>query len=169
MNSYFTFSICKCRVSNLLTFQHDETCVSAVHFFASSVLLTDRACFSRDSITNIHNKHQWAEENPYGVNHSRQQQQFSINVSAGTAGDWYVCMFCHVGLQATTTKISSYMIHQSYQKMYHWKSEHKCGICMMVLQHILATTCKMFSVTPTAWPPSLPDLNPLDFYLWGHL
>jgi hypothetical protein len=35
----------------------------------------------------------------------------------------------------------------------------------------------MFSITPimigrggpTAWPPSSPDLNPLDFYLWGHL
>jgi hypothetical protein len=22
---------------------------------------------------------------------------------------------------------------------------------------------------PTAWPPCLPDLNPLDIYLWGHL
>jgi hypothetical protein len=22
---------------------------------------------------------------------------------------------------------------------------------------------------PTAWPPCLPFLNPLDFYLWGHL
>jgi hypothetical protein len=22
---------------------------------------------------------------------------------------------------------------------------------------------------PTTWPPSSPDLNPLDFYLWGHL
>jgi hypothetical protein len=22
---------------------------------------------------------------------------------------------------------------------------------------------------PTAWPPRSPDLNPLDFYLWGHL
>jgi hypothetical protein len=23
---------------------------------------------------------------------------------------------------------------------------------------------------PTAWPPrSMPDLNPLDFYLWGHV
>jgi hypothetical protein len=21
---------------------------------------------------------------------------------------------------------------------------------------------------PTAWPPLSPDLNPLDFYLWGH-
>jgi hypothetical protein len=22
---------------------------------------------------------------------------------------------------------------------------------------------------PTAWPPRSPDLNPLDFYRWGHL
>jgi hypothetical protein len=22
---------------------------------------------------------------------------------------------------------------------------------------------------PSAWPPRSPDLNPLDFYLWGHL
>jgi hypothetical protein len=22
---------------------------------------------------------------------------------------------------------------------------------------------------PTAWPPRSPDLDPLDFYLWGHL
>jgi hypothetical protein len=35
---------------------------------------------------------------------------------------------------------------------------------------------KMFSITyiinrggPTAWPPRSPDLNPLNFYLWGHL
>jgi hypothetical protein len=57
-------------------------------------------------------------------------------------------MFCHIGLQATTTEISSYMICQSYQKMYHWQSEHECGTCMMVLWHILAVLCEMFSVTP---------------------
>jgi hypothetical protein len=27
--------------------------------------------------------------------------------------------------------------------------EHKCGACMMVLQHIFAVLCKMFSITPT--------------------
>jgi hypothetical protein len=51
---------------------------------------------------------------------------------------------------------------------------------MMVLQHILAVLCEMFSITyvyhdrwigrgGTAWPPRSPDLNPLDVYLWGHL
>jgi hypothetical protein len=50
---------------------------------------------------------------------------------------------------------------------------------MMVLQHILAMPCEMFSVTcimteidrggPISWPPHLPDLNLLDFYQWEHV
>jgi hypothetical protein len=45
----------------------------------------------------------------------------------------------------------------------------------MVLWHILAILCDMFSITPimtggpTAWPPCSPDLNLLNFYPWGHL
>jgi hypothetical protein len=56
-------------------------------------------------------------------------------------------MFCDIGLQATTAKTSSYMICQSYWKMYHWQPEHEYGTCMMVLRHILAVLCETFSVT----------------------
>jgi hypothetical protein len=84
-------------------------------------------------------------------------------------------MFCHISLQATTTEISSYMICQSYLKMYHWQSEHECGTCMMVLRHILAMLWEMFHDQwigkggPIAWPPCPPDSIPLDFYLQEHL
>jgi hypothetical protein len=61
---------------------------------------------------------------------------------------WQVRMFCYIGLQATTTQISSYTICQSYWKMYHWQSEHECGTCVMVFRHILAVLCEMFSITP---------------------
>jgi hypothetical protein len=64
--------------------------ISAEHFFVSSVLFTDEAHFSRYAIINIHNQHQWEEENPHGVIHSRHQQQFSINVWAGIVGDCLV-------------------------------------------------------------------------------
>jgi hypothetical protein len=57
-------------------------------------------------------------------------------------------MFCHIGLQATAIEISSYMIGQSYGKMYHWQSEHECGTYMMVLRHISAVLCAMFPITP---------------------
>jgi hypothetical protein len=44
------------------------------------MLFTDEARFDTDGIINVHNQHQWVKENPHGVNHSRHQQQFSINI-----------------------------------------------------------------------------------------
>jgi hypothetical protein len=60
---------------------------SAEHFFVSKVFFTDEAHFGTDAIINIHNQHQWTEENPHVVIHSRHQQQFSINVWACIVGD----------------------------------------------------------------------------------
>jgi hypothetical protein len=60
---------------------------SAEHFFVSSVLFTDKARFRTDSTINNDNQNHWAEENPHAVIHSRHQQQFNINVWAGTVGD----------------------------------------------------------------------------------
>jgi hypothetical protein len=106
----------------------------------------------------------------------RHQQQFSLNIWIGIVADYLVD---HIGLQATITDISSYMICQSYWKVYHWQSEHECRTSMMVLRHILAVLCEMFYNTyhdqwigtggRIAWPPSSPDLNLLNFYLWEHL
>jgi hypothetical protein len=121
---------------------------SAEHLFFSSVLFIDEARFGRGDIINIHYQQQWPEENPHGVIHSRHQQQFSISVLAGVVGDWEARMFCHIGLQATTNEISSYMICQRYWQMYHWQSEHECGTCMMVLRHILAVLCELITMTP---------------------
>jgi hypothetical protein len=104
------------------TLVHVLLCEGLSISLVSSVLFIDEARFSRDGI-NIPNKHQWAEENPHHVVCSRHWQQFSINVLAGTVSDfWYACMFCYIRLQATTTEITSYMIRQSYSKMYHWQT-----------------------------------------------
>jgi hypothetical protein len=76
---------------------------SAEHFFVSSVLFADEARFGIDSIINIHNQHQWAEENHqnhHGVIHCRHQQQFSINVWAGIVGECLVGP--HVSLHQLT-------------------------------------------------------------------
>jgi hypothetical protein len=51
------------------------------------VLFSDGAGFGCDSITNFHNHHKWAENNPHGVLQSKLQQNFSINVWALTLGD----------------------------------------------------------------------------------
>jgi hypothetical protein len=78
-----------------------------------------------------------------------------------------VVLFCHIGLQTTTTEISSHTICQSFWKMYHWQSEHECGTCMLVLRavrDILSNTCHgrwIGTGGPTAWPPRSTGLNPL--------
>jgi hypothetical protein len=56
---------------------------SAEHFFVSLVFFTNETRFGRDGTINIHNQHQWEQENPHGVILSRHQQQFSINLRAG--------------------------------------------------------------------------------------
>ena len=49
----------------------------------STILFTDKASFTRDSIFNFHNNHNWDEENPHVIVHSRYQHQFSLNIRAG--------------------------------------------------------------------------------------
>jgi hypothetical protein len=77
--------------------------------------------------------------------HSRRQQVFII-----ICGQGLLVIMCvgHIGLQATTAGISSWLFPQSYWKLSHWQSEHECGTRMKVLRHILALLCEMFSVTP---------------------
>jgi hypothetical protein len=79
---------------------------------------------------------------------------------------------CHIGLQANTAEISSYMIWQSYWKMYKAKSSAPAQPSRAV-RDVLSNIYHEGWIGwggPTAWPPrSTPYLNPLVFYPWGHL
>lgn len=39
----------------------------------------------------------------------------------------------------------------------------------MMLLHLLAVPCEVFSITPTAWSPLTPDFTSPDFFLLGHI
>jgi hypothetical protein len=49
--------------------------------FLLSVLFSNEAGIGRHDIINVHNHHQWTEDNHYGILHSVHQQQFIINVA----------------------------------------------------------------------------------------
>lgn len=51
--------------------------------FIKKILWTDEATFTRDGITNFHNYHQWAEENPRTKKENNFQERFKVNVWAG--------------------------------------------------------------------------------------
>ncbi|KAJ4429247.1 hypothetical protein ANN_26250 [Periplaneta americana] len=54
--------------------------------FPALVLFTDEAQFTRDAITNFHNQHVWAYENPRATVPSHHQMRFSLNMWAGIIG-----------------------------------------------------------------------------------
>jgi hypothetical protein len=47
----------------------------------------DEAYFTRDGIQNVHNRHVFADENPYAIVSSHHQQWLSINIWAPIFGD----------------------------------------------------------------------------------
>ncbi|KAJ8940106.1 hypothetical protein NQ318_016022 [Aromia moschata] len=48
--------------------------------FANMILFTDEACFTRRGITNFHNEHVYANENPHSIEVRHFQHEFRINV-----------------------------------------------------------------------------------------
>ncbi|KAJ4450283.1 hypothetical protein ANN_01703 [Periplaneta americana] len=55
--------------------------------FPALVLFTDEAQFTRDGITNFHNQHVWAYENPRATVPCHHQVRFSLNMWTGIIGD----------------------------------------------------------------------------------
>jgi hypothetical protein len=55
--------------------------------FLLSVLFSGEAGFGKDCIINFHSHGQWIEDSPHGLLQSRHEQQFSLNIWAGIAGN----------------------------------------------------------------------------------
>lgn len=149
-------------------------------FFANT-LWTDESTFTRDGITNHHNDHMWAFDNPNGVRPRRFQQRFSINVWGGL---WNNTLLPLHHLDGTLTGVSYLQLLEGTL------TDHLDGIPVrrllnMWFQHDGAPAHRANRVTqwlnlnfprkwigqggPNPWPPRSPDLTPCDFYLWGHL
>lgn len=149
--------------------------------FAWSVLFTDEAEFTRNGINNFHNQHLWALENPHGIIESRHQQRFSLNVWGGIVAN------CLIGPVFLPPRLNG--------ENYHWFLAHTLPPLLedvpiavrrrMWFMHDGAPAHFSLLVRnwlnqpgnygsnwigrggPVLWPPRSPDLNPLDFFVWG--
>lgn len=149
--------------------------------FPATVLFSDEACFTREGVVNTHNAHMWSSENPHITVSSKVQHRFSINIWAGILGDHllgpyllperlngakYLVFLQHVlpdllqGIPAT--------VRQNMLFMHDGAPAH---FSIAVRNHLDATYPGRWIGRggPVAWPPRSPDLNPLDFFFWGHL
>lgn len=149
--------------------------------FISNILFTDEASFTRDGINNFHNRHVWAEENPHAVLASSHQNRFSLNVWGGIFQDKLLGPVYLPGrlngqiylefLSNTLPELLDDIPLEHRQTMWYMHDGAPAHFSVGVRRHLNNQFGEQWIGRggPVAWPPRSPDLNPLDFYLWGHL
>lgn len=159
--------------------------------FVQKILWTDEARFSRKGIFNRRNLHIWAHENPHGKRPHRFQQEFSVNVWLGIIGK-YVCGPFILPERLNSTNFVNFLEENLFtlledvpldvrnnswfqmdgapahfgQLVSNWlKNKYD----RRLIKRLTNSEERDNSEGPISWPPRSPDLNPLDYYIWGHL
>ena len=153
--------------------------------FLWKLLFTNEAMFTRDGIFNFHNLHIWAHANPHVIRETRYQSTFSINVRAGITGDWLI------GPVRLPERLTGPMYREFLERltrdilpdvlddvplqlpvgmwfMHIGAPPHFIGIARQYLNDHYSGR-RIGRNGPVAWSPRSPDLNPIDFYLLGHV
>lgn len=147
--------------------------------FSSIVLATDEATFTRNGITNSRNTHIWSVENPHAVRRNHFQHRFSINVWAGLVNGQFIGPFVLpdrltgydylLFLQNQFIQLLEEVPLNVRQQMWFLQDGAPPHYNRLVRQHLDNVFGNKWIGRggPVTWPPRSPDLNPLDFYLWG--
>lgn len=151
--------------------------------FGKNILFTDEACFTRRGVTNFHNEHVYAYENPHAIRVKHFQHEFKINVWAGIIGN------CIVGPVILPQRLTGEIYLQHLQNtlpdllddlplelrrnmwfMHDGAPPHyTLNVRNYLNQQYPNKWIGRGNDAPVTWPPRSPDLNPLDYFLWGHL
>lgn len=154
---------------------------ASVENFEQKILFTDEAGFTRNGIFNFHNNHEWTDENPHAMVQKAHQQQFSLNVWAGIIGGHLIGpVFLPQRLNGQIyTNFLGNELPQLLEnlplllraQMYFMHDGAPPHFSIMARDHLNNTYRNRWIGRggPVSWPPRSPDLNPLDFYLWGHV
>lgn len=149
--------------------------------FSNLILFTDEAGFTRDGIINSHNLHFWADENPHAIIQTKHQQRFIVNVWAGIIGNTLIGPFVleerlngEIYLQFLQQNLNNLLedVHLDRRmQMWYMHDGAPPHFHRVVRQHLTNVFGPRWIGRggPVLWPPRSPDLNPLDFYFWGHL
>lgn len=149
--------------------------------FSSNILFTDEATFTRSGIFNSHNTHVWTDENPHVTWRGNYQHRFSLNVWCGIIGNYLIgphvmpgrltgALYCQFLIQHLPILLEDVPLAQR-QRMWFMHDGAPAHTSLVVREYLNARFPNRWigQHGPVAWPPRSPDLNPLDFYLWGHV
>lgn len=149
--------------------------------FVSKILATDEACFTRNGVVNFHNLHSWCDENPHNVRRNNFQHRFAINVWCGIVGDHVVGpvvlpprLTGHIYLQFLQNTLPGLLEDiplETRNAMWYLHDGAPAHVTRQVRDFLnLSYPGRWIGLNgPVRWPARSPDLNPLDFYYWGHM
>lgn len=143
------------------------------------ILFSDEAQFTRDGINNCHNEHRWSDENLHATFERNFQHRFSINVWCGMLNDQLFGPFV----------LNERLTGDGYLRFLEDHLTHMLDDVPLIVRHRMffqhdgapphfSRRVRNFLNNrfpdrwigrggPQAWPPRSPDLNPLDYCLWG--
>lgn len=147
--------------------------------FLSRILWTDESKFDRQGITNFHNLHYWAPENPHLRRTTNFQRRFSVNVWMGIIGGTLIGP--HFFPDTLDGRSYEAFLRDNFEELL--DDVPLANRQDMVFQHdgcpahfyrpIQDLLNQRFPNRwigrggPIPWPARSPDLTPLDFYVWG--
>ncbi|XP_066595419.1 uncharacterized protein [Prorops nasuta] len=148
--------------------------------FPDKILWSDESTFTPNGIFNSKNFVFWSQENPHAVRVGAFQQRWTINVWAGLIGDQIIGPF-FLPPRLDGEKYASFLEEQLPLLLedvplivrknlifQHDGAPAHFHISASIKLHERFPDRWMGRGGPIAWPPRSPDLNPLDYFLWGH-
>jgi hypothetical protein len=148
--------------------------------FFDKVLWSDESRFERTGLFNIHNYHTWAIENPHDVRASTFQHRFSINLWSGILNGELIGPFeLPTRLDGGTYKnflendLPMLLLDVNLQlrrNVVFQNDGAPCHYATQVRNYLNETFPNRWIGRggPISWPPRSPDLNPIDFFIWGY-
>lgn len=148
--------------------------------FFNSILWSDESCFKRVGVFNIHNLHEWAVVNPRIVREDRFQHQFGVNLWAGILDGKLIGPFELPPrlngaryLQFLRNDLSNLLANvpqEVCERMWLQHDGAPAHYCRQVREYLNESYPSRWigrgGTIP--WPARSPDLNPLDYFLWGY-
>lgn len=145
--------------------------------FVRRILWSDECMFTRDGVFNTHNNHFWADENPHAFREYGHQRRFSVNVWLGIInhevvgpiylphrldGNAYIQVLEQV-IDEMPLNVRANMFY-----MHDGCPAHSGRIVTEWLEEHFPNRW-IGRRGPILWPARSPDLNPLDFFVWGFI
>lgn len=150
------------------------------NFFIKTVLSTDEAMFTNNGMFNMHNEHLWSEQNPHHLLQVHHQQRFSINVWVGVVDDYLIgpielpnrmnAAMYYEFLQETLPQFLEDIPLNIRLQMWYLQDGHPAHNARIVRESLSTIFQDRWigNRGPVHWPPRSPDLNPIDFCIWGY-